>query len=54
MENVKDAACHVPAVLERVKAYYITKTYKVTSWSHATDFLEQLAQRTGRLLKVSK
>ena len=52
MENVKDAACHIPVVLERVKREYITKTYKISSWTDATDFLEQLAQRTGKLLKV--
>ena len=53
MENVKDAACHIPAVLERVKREYIVKTYKVTSWNDPTDFLEQVAQRTGKLLKVN-
>lgn len=52
VENVKDAACHIPAVLERVKREYIAKTYKVTSWNDPTDFLEQVAQRTGKLLKV--
>lgn len=52
VENVKDAACHIPAVLERVKREYIAKTYKVSSWNDPTDFLEQVAQRTGKLLKV--
>ena len=52
MENVKDAACHIPAVLERVKREYIAKTYKVSSWNDPADFLEQVAQRTGKLLKV--
>ncbi|XP_020613533.1 nucleolar GTP-binding protein 2-like isoform X4 [Orbicella faveolata] len=51
VENVKDAACHIPAVLERVKREYIAKTYKVSSWNDPTDFLEQVAQRTGKLLK---
>ena len=52
VENVKDAACHIPAVLERVKREYMAKTYKVSSWNDPTDFLEQVAQRTGKLLKV--
>ena len=52
VENVKDAACHIPVVLERVKREYIAKTYKVSSWTDSTDFLEQVAQRTGKLLKV--
>ncbi|RMX49486.1 hypothetical protein pdam_00023599 [Pocillopora damicornis] len=51
VENVKDAACHIPVVLERVKQEYIAKTYKVSSWNDPTDFLEQVAQRTGKLLK---
>lgn len=51
VENVKDAACHIPVVLERVKREYIAKTYKVSSWTDSTDFLEQVAQRTGKLLK---
>ena len=52
MENVKDAACHIPVVLERVKREYLVKTYKISSWTDPTDFLEQVAQRTGKLLKV--
>ena len=52
VENVKDAACHIPVVLERVKREYIAKTYKVSSWTDSTDFLEQVARRTGKLLKV--
>lgn len=52
MENVKDAACHIPAVLDRVKQEYIAKTYRISSWTDSTDFLEQVAQRTGKLLKV--
>ena len=52
VENVKDAACHIPVVLERVKREYIAKTYKVSSWTDSTDFLERVAQRTGKLFKV--
>ena len=52
MENVKEPSDYIGAVLERVKAEYLTKTYKVSSWTDATDFLEQVAQRSGKLLKV--
>ncbi|KAK2562308.1 Nucleolar GTP-binding protein 2 [Acropora cervicornis] len=38
-------------VLQRVRHDYITKTYKISSWTDANDFLEQYAQRTGKLLK---
>ena len=40
-------------VLERVNEQYLCKTYQLTEWSDATDFLEKLAMRTGKLLKVS-
>lgn len=52
MENIQEPATHVVAVLERVKAEYISKTYRVDSWSDAADFMEKVAQRMGRLLKV--
>ncbi|XP_067032799.1 uncharacterized protein [Acropora muricata] len=51
VENVKEAAYHIPEVLQRVRHDYITKTYKISSWTDANDFLEQYAQRTGKLLK---
>ncbi|KAK3751764.1 hypothetical protein QZH41_003378 [Actinostola sp. cb2023] len=51
IENVKDAAEHIPTVLERVKREYISKSYKISSWNDATDFLEQFARRAGKLLK---
>ena len=54
MENVKDAACHIPEVLERVRHDYVAKTYKISSWTDPNDFLEQVAQRTGKLFKVGK
>lgn len=41
-------------MLERAKPEYICKTYKIDSWENAEDFLEKLAFRTGKLLKVSE
>ena len=52
VENIQDPADHIPAVLERVKPEYISKTYHIQSWSDPSDFLEQLAKKMGRLLKV--
>lgn len=40
-------------MLERVKPEYISKTYQIDSWSSTDDFIEQMARRMGRLLKVS-
>lgn len=54
MENVENPSDYIEAVLSRVKADYLVKTYKIPSWSDATHFLEQLAARTGKLLKVGR
>ncbi|KAI1894856.1 hypothetical protein AGOR_G00120060 [Albula goreensis] len=51
VEKIKNPEEHIGAVLERAKAEYIRKTYRVPSWSSAEDFLEKLAFRTGKLLK---
>ncbi|CAH1254035.1 GNL2 [Branchiostoma lanceolatum] len=51
VENVKLPEYHIPAVLKRVKGEYLTKTYKLPVWDGPTDFLENMARRTGKLLK---
>ncbi|NWH93093.1 NOG2 protein, partial [Aegithalos caudatus] len=51
VEKIKSPEDHIGAVLERAKAEYIRKTYKIESWTDAEDFLEKLAARTGKLLK---
>lgn len=53
VENVGTPEDHVSEVLRRVKPEYIYKTYHVTSWADHEDFLEQVAKRYGKLLKVS-
>ncbi len=52
MENIKTPEDHIPEVLNRVKKEYVERTYKIKEWTDTTDFLEKLAQRTGKLLKV--
>ena len=54
MEYLKTADEHIPTVLERVKADYIRNTYKVESWSDTNDFLEKVAKKSGKLLKVMR
>uniref|UniRef100_A0A673HL99 Nucleolar GTP-binding protein 2 n=1 Tax=Sinocyclocheilus rhinocerous TaxID=307959 RepID=A0A673HL99_9TELE len=51
VEKIRNPEDHIGAVLERAKAEYIQKTYRIPSWSSAEDFLEKLAFRTGKLLK---
>ncbi|XP_076136579.1 nucleolar GTP-binding protein 2 [Alosa pseudoharengus] len=51
VEKIRNPEDHIGAVLERAKAEYIQKTYRIPSWTSAEDFLEKLAFRTGKLLK---
>ncbi|XP_056644457.1 nucleolar GTP-binding protein 2 [Diorhabda sublineata] len=51
VELVNDPEDYIEHVLQRVKPEYIRKTYKIDEWSSPTDFLEKLAQRSGKLLK---
>lgn len=53
MEKIKNPEEHIEAVLERAKPEYIQRTYRIPTWNSAEDFLEKLAFRTGKLLKVS-
>ncbi|XP_008118099.1 nucleolar GTP-binding protein 2 [Anolis carolinensis] len=51
VEKIKTPEDHIAAVLERAKAEYVGKTYKIDFWENAEDFLEKLAFQTGKLLK---
>ncbi|XP_053212926.1 nucleolar GTP-binding protein 2-like [Panonychus citri] len=51
VENIKTPEDHIEEVLNRVKPEYVTKTYKIDSWTNAEDFLSKLCERTGKLLK---
>ncbi|XP_013420143.1 nucleolar GTP-binding protein 2 [Lingula anatina] len=51
VENIKSPEDYIPAVLERVRKEYVAKTYKIDTWTTAEEFLEKLAQRSGKLLK---
>lgn len=52
VEKIRNPEEHIGAVLERAKPEYIQKTYRIPTWSSAEDFLEKLAFRSGKLLKV--
>lgn len=51
VELVNNPEDYIEHVLERVKPEYIKKTYKIEEWENPTDFLEKLANRSGKLLK---
>lgn len=51
VELVTSPEDYVETVLARVRHDYIKRTYKVDSWESSIDFIEQLAKKTGKLLK---
>ncbi|WFD27127.1 GTPase required for pre-60S ribosomal subunit nuclear export and maturation [Malassezia nana] len=51
VENLETPSEHIASLLSRVKPEYIKRTYQLTSWKNADDFLAQLSTRMGKLLK---
>ena len=51
IEQLREAQEFVDEVLRRVKKEHVVKTYGIKQWDDATDFLEQLATKSGKLLK---
>ncbi|EDV54933.1 nucleolar GTP-binding protein 2 [Drosophila erecta] len=51
VELVTNPEDYVDSLLKRVRPEYISKNYKIEHWNTSTHFLEQLAQKTGKLLK---
>lgn len=51
VELINNPEDYIEEVLKRVKKEYIQKTYKINEWPDHINFLEQLAQKTGKLLK---
>jgi len=51
IEHVNCPEDYIPAVLERVKPRYLERTYKIFKYENHIDFLEQMAKKSGRLLK---
>lgn len=51
VELVTNPEDYIPFVLQRIRKEYVEKTYRITGWNDHIDFLEQLARRSGKLLK---
>ena len=51
VENVENPHVYIPAVLKKTKPQHIERTYNVKDFNNATEFLELLARKAGRLLK---
>lgn len=51
IENIDDPVPHVEEVVKRVEPRYISQIYGIEKWTDYIDFLSQLAQNRGKLLK---
>ena len=50
-ENLKTPGDYIPKILENVRKVYLQRTYGLDEWVDHLDFLEQIAKKSGRLLK---
>lgn len=51
VEKVEHPEQYIPAVLCRVKRHHMERTYELRGWENATELLELLARKSGRLLR---
>lgn len=51
IENIQEPEQHIPEILNRVDHAFIRKHYKVAEWDDASDLMEKIANRSGKLLK---
>lgn len=51
VEHVTNAEQYIPGVLRRCKRQHLERTYEISGWNNATEFIELLARKHGRLLK---
>ncbi|KAH0489323.1 hypothetical protein TgHK011_009756 [Trichoderma gracile] len=51
VEKVEHPEQYIDALLSRVKQHHMEKTYDVKGWKNATELLELLARKAGRLLR---
>jgi len=51
VENIKDPQQYIPRLLERVQRKHMERTYEISGWNNATEFLALLGRKGGRLLK---
>ncbi|KAI9688953.1 MAG: GTPase required for pre-60S ribosomal subunit nuclear export and maturation [Bathelium mastoideum] len=51
VERLENPAQYVAAVLQKVQRRHLERTYEVTAWENATEFLDRLARKSGKLLK---
>ncbi|PHH88768.1 hypothetical protein CDD83_7075 [Cordyceps sp. RAO-2017] len=51
VEKVQHPEQYIDAVIARVKRHHLENTYEVNGWENATQLLQSLARKSGRLLR---
>ncbi|AJT05920.1 Nog2p [Saccharomyces cerevisiae YJM451] len=51
VEHVTHPEQYIPGVLKRCQVKHLERTYEISGWKDATEFIEILARKQGRLLK---
>ncbi|KAK5778219.1 hypothetical protein RI543_003878 [Arxiozyma heterogenica] len=51
VEHVSNPEQYIPGVLKRCQVKHLERTYEISGWKNATEFIEMLARKQGRLLK---
>ncbi|KAI9691989.1 MAG: GTPase required for pre-60S ribosomal subunit nuclear export and maturation [Bogoriella megaspora] len=51
VERLENPAQYLAAVLQKVQRRHLERTYDVRDWNDATDFLDALARKSGKLRK---
>lgn len=51
VEHVTHAEQYIPGILKRCQRKHLERTYEISGWNDATEFIELLARKHGRLLK---
>ncbi|ODV95529.1 hypothetical protein PACTADRAFT_34095 [Pachysolen tannophilus NRRL Y-2460] len=51
IEHVSNPEQYIPMLLEKCERKHLERTYQVKGWNDATEFIELIARKQGRLLK---
>lgn len=51
VEHVSSPEQYIPGVLKRCQVKHLERTYEISGWEDATEFIHMLARKQGRLLK---
>ncbi|KAI0203447.1 nucleolar GTP-binding protein 2 [Astrocystis sublimbata] len=54
IEKVENPEQYIDQMLEKVKKRHLERTYEISNWNNAHEFLELLGRKGGRLLKAGE